>query len=656
MALDPKSAKIIGSSMAPMDLFQQLREQPTGTKEEESYLILVTNCIEALVREYEALKTLWSGSSVPAGLDSRIGKLLGKAQSLQSQVGGSRMLVARTLVVGALSLSYEIKALRSHVILSTVYFTDATGAGVISGKTYEADTVPADKILTAFSSDNDDITVTLEIHSRSGSWMPDSVTVSGGGATPVTVERQNWTQVGSSRIWTASVNLTDADTSGVLTATMSDGDTATCTYTRLAEPPACSSADWGQNGGGFSSGEYPTSPDTGLQTAVKSGDEVYVQVTLDSSATRITVASGGAGTGSDQHFDDTYAAGTHVIGPVTCGSGTGSQVFTVKANRDGGSYGTSDDTPSISMDQASHSYTSLHNLVFSPADNFALKAGDSCTGDVEITNWSAGNDHISYTSSEVTVTDSGAYAETKTYTFLSGLYRDSGTNVTLTSRRKANGKQSSTSYLIKICNASATINMNGAESRLRSRATGGDKTYSLTAVSDFELKSYTTTRDAGPPADDGPALGAWSGSAPDKTWTNTITIQEDDRKNTGAETYSWEGVDAVTGSGISKASISADPTYTVGGFESRDVAMAAYEHYNPIGTQVSNKDNANKLSCEIVGVKELEYVENTTPAEGKFTITDSGGNFDADGTYVRCLDTDFIDLGLPYTLRIEEAA
>jgi hypothetical protein len=56
-------------------------------------------------------------------------------------------------------------------------------------------------------------------------------------------------------------------------------------------------------------------------------------------------------------------------------------------------------------------------------------------------------------------------------------------------------------------------------------------------------------------------------------------------------------------------------------------------------------------------VKELAYVGNATPGQvDKFTITDSGGNFDADGTYVRLLDTDFINLGLPYTLRISEDA
>lgn len=108
--------------------------------------------------------------------------------------------------------------------------------------------------------------------------------------------------------------------------------------------------------------------------------------------------------------------------------------------------------------------------------------------------------------------------------------------------------------------------------------------------------------------------------------------------------------------GLTTNSINTNPNYTVGGFESRDINFAAYETHNAIGTMVTNKDNAAKLTCEIVGVKELTYVGNDTPAADKFTITDAAGDFDADGIHVMCLDTDFINLGLPYILRVEELA
>ena len=75
-----------------------------------------------------------------------------------------------------------------------------------------------------------------------------------------------------------------------------------------------------------------------------------------------------------------------------------------------------------------------------------------------------------------------------------------------------------------------------------------------------------------------------------------------------------------------------------------------------IGTQVSNNNNASKLSCEILGLKDLTYIDNTTPAADKFTITDAAGNFDADGTYLKILDPPVLSSGLTYDITIEESA
>lgn len=533
---------------------------------------------------------------------------------------------------------------------SRVWITNLTGSGDITSKVYEADTSPSNLILEEATSNNDDITVHLLIEGGAGDdWHADaSVTVSGGGATPVVVAKADWTQAGSGRMWTATANLTDADTTATITATLSTGDTATLDYTRALDPPEILSA-------GFD-GAYPTAPETGLQTAVKTGDTVTLTGTVETHATRIQVVSSGASS-STQNFDDDYSSGTFSI-DVTCGSASGSQHFYLKANKDGGAYGSqyeSDNT--ISMDQAAHSYGSFTNKVFSPVSNFALASSDSMTGDLTISNWNA-SDVITYTSSEVTITSDTTYAVTKTYTYASGSYRDSGTNVTLTSRRKANGKQSSTTYLVKIANTSPILTMLGATSRLRSRASGGDKTYTLTISSAQELKEAPTcSRDS---ADDGDALGAWSGSAPDKTWTNTIAIGEEDTDGT----YSWndQTVLATNGAGKTVAAIATNVSYSVGGFEERSISMAQFEEYNPIGTAVSGVDNAAKLVCAAYDAadsektSDLTYKTNTTQNDGgrEFTIVDSGGSFDATGDYVRCTDGEIFNL--PYTIRLEEDA
>ena len=54
-----------------------------------------------------------------------------------------------------------VVTLASSGMQSSVYFTGASnsGSGTISAETYEADTVPSDKVLTGFASDDDTVTV-----------------------------------------------------------------------------------------------------------------------------------------------------------------------------------------------------------------------------------------------------------------------------------------------------------------------------------------------------------------------------------------------------------------------------------------------------------------------------------------------------------------
>lgn len=555
---------------------------------------------------------------------------------------------------------------------TAVFVYDArpgAGGGTISGKTYEANTTPANKRLTAFASDADSIIIDVELHVLGFPWQPDQVELFlDGVSTGVTVSKQNYVSSGD-RVFTAALAYAGGDTTGVFTVHTGDGATsADVSYTRLLDPPEILSAAW--------DGTYPTSPETGLQTAVKSGDVVTLTGTVDTHATRIRVESFGA-TSSQQDFDDDYSSGTFSI-DVTIGSSTGTKQFRMKANKDGGTYGATFDTtdaPAIVLDQASHSYDSvLSNQDFSAQDatNFALATGHQMTGDMNISNWN-GSDVILYTSSEVDIrdvtsglVDDATFEETKRYDYVAGTYRDSGTNVTITSRRKANGKQSTKKYLVKIANVAPelTVVITGNPDRLRSK-TGADKTYTVTLQSNQELKATPTLeRDNTAPIDDGPNLPALSGSAPDKTWTATMTIQEDDAKNLAAAVYDWSTIAGTNGAGTTTNTLEDAPAwqgngssqYTVGGFESRDIAMAQFDEFNPIGTQVSNLNNAAKLSCEAVGIGVLAYKTNTTQNDGgrEFTVVDSGGNFDADGDHVRCTDGDIFN-NQAYTLRTEEA-
>jgi len=529
------------------------------------------------------------------------------------------------------------------------------GTGTVWAETYlSPDTEPTNKILTGGESDDATMTLTAEIHTLGDVWQPVSVDLfRSGSALGLTVLRAAWTKIGD-RLFTVTFTVTDASSSLTYHVETSDGKmSGDFAFVRGLDPPLMTSAAW--------DGTYPSAPgspaslDTGIQTAVKSVDTVTVTGGVETHATRITVESFGA-TSASQNFDGDYSSGTFSI-IVTIGSDTGTKQFRLKANKDGGAYGSTFDTtdsPAILLDQVAHSYTTFAASAFTPVSNFALKSGDSCTGTSTIGNWTA-SDKILYNFDDGTIASETVYVAAKTYSCTGGTYTDTGTNVQIDSRRKANGKggTSQKTGLVKIANVAPTLTLTGATARLRSK-TGADKTYALTLTGSQELKDTPTcVRDA---TDDGPAMGTWSGSEPDQTWTNTLTVEEDDTKNTGASNFSWEGIIATNGAGTIVAVIGTNPNYTVGGFEQRDIAIAKFDQFDPIGTMGTNLDNPNKLIAEYVGIGTAVYVTNTTddPGSRKFTIVDGAGVFDPDGSFVKCNDSNIFDV-IPYTIRIEES-
>tara|TARA_B110000196_G_scaffold315412_1_gene324982 strand:+ start:1131 stop:1466 length:336 start_codon:yes stop_codon:yes gene_type:complete len=84
-----------------------------------------------------------------------------------------------------------------------------------------------------------------------------------------------------------------------------------------------------------------------------------------------------------------------------------------------------------------------------------------------------------------------------------------------------------------------------------------------------------------------------------------------------------------------------DNEYRVAGFYERQLSnIPQFTSEVAIGTQVSNRDNANRLDAEFVGVADAVFVQNTTndPGSRKFTITDGAGNYDPDGTHIKSND------------------
>jgi len=481
---------------------------------------------------------------------------------------------------------------------SIVYFTDASGSGTITNKAYEGSTVPANKVLTAFESNNDDITVTLEVHSYGKPWQPEAVQVTGGGSTAVTVAKSAWTQVASTRIWTASVNLTDADTTGILVAAMSDGDVAICSYTRGLSAPLMLTAAW--------DGTYPAS-----QTQVKSGDSVTLTGTVETHATTIRVLSSGA-TSSQQDFADDYSSGTFSIS-VTIGSGSGSQQFSLAASA-GGTYGATlvtTDSPAIDLDQTSPTFGAFS--VNYNGSQEAAKGAETFDVTLAHTNAEAG-DTYAYgdpTGTDVTIPSTTTYAATKTGCSINtaGIYRDdtSTENFQLTATRTTlNGKIASSSGTVEIADVAPLVGVDDSSpaygsigSVARMGSDDGTNFYldrNLYVISNQKHLSTSTSSIVPAAGDSNTFQGSW---VEDDDFTFRRAYRASDANmQTGGQvnnTFTWITITVTNRAGTVTTSITKNPTYTIGGFAARTLTIPAWPN-READMSIIAVDTANLLA------------------------------------------------------------
>lgn len=470
---------------------------------------------------------------------------------------------------------------------SVVFFTGASGSGTISNKTYEAGTSPSNKILTAFESDDDDITVTLEIHGGDlDDWQPADVTVSGGGATPVVVTAANWTQQGSGRVWTASVNLTDADTTGTLTATMDDGDTATCSYTRALDPPLILTAvidDHSTNTGGDS--HCPAA-----QTQVKQGDTLDISGTAESHADEVYVIDYEVTNGQGVQGPFAVTAGVW-SGTINVGSGTNATAnYRCYAKVTGGTAGaTFTSTESVDLNQTSPTFGAFS--VSYPVGQEAIKGAETCDVTLAHTNPETGDSYLyaDPTGTDVIIPSTTSYASPKTGVSINtaGIYRDDDdtANFRLTvTRLQKNGKSASssgtieiadTAALIKIDDTSSSYSSGGSVARMGSGSGTGDRNlYVISNQKHLSTSVSSITPDAG---DSAGFTGSWT-EDDDFTFRRNFRVVDADI-NAGGQAgndFTWASPTVTNRAGTETTSITKNPNYSIGGFSARTLTIPAW--------------------------------------------------------------------------------
>ncbi|AGS81978.1 tail sheath [Pseudomonas phage PaBG] len=488
-----------------------------------------------------------------------------------------------------------------------------SGSGIVAQKVY-APTVPANKLLVSAVSDTENVRVT--VLAQGALFLAPNVTVNG-------TAIANFTAVaGGNDLFQGTADIVMAE-SGDITVESDTGATYTVTLTVATEGPVISTA---------TIGAYP-----GSQTEAKAGDVMPITGVVANGAVSIAVAnSGAAASGNISTFgaNDSAGAGFKTFsGTFVVANRTGSQAVSLTAQNALGTDGAvkvSDN--SITLNQAVPTISTIS--VNYPNGQAALTIGDTAQVSATVT----GADSVSYSFSaagqDASITDPEVYAVSKDVTLNNGTYFVTN-NYTVTATKASNGAVASRQGIIKIAEAAATatISILGNPSRLRSSEAGN--AYTLRVQPNQELASEPVVVLAA-----GEFSGNWSFAG--GVYSRQVLIRDSDARGVTA-------VDATL-TNLANAESPANGNFTIGGFVERAITFDAFARFMAIGTSVVD---FTKVRARYNGQgTDLTRRSDTTDVAAAFTIVNSGGVFDANGTHLFLNDAAFAGSNTSGTLQV----
>jgi hypothetical protein len=515
-----------------------------------------------------------------------------------------------------------------------IFITDVTAqsTGIVGLKQYQANTVPANVIVNEATSDTQNIRVHFLAEGPDNAYSP-VVTGRIGSGSEVTA--QSLTQVaGTQRLFQGYVNLTiTGDSTITITSSTTSTDSVYVVY--AADGPEATS---------FVIGSLP-----GSQTEVKNNDVVPVSGTVPNSAVSLTVQNFGAAKSGNINSigaNDSAGAGFKTFsGTMTVGTNTGTLAARIIATNALGTSG--DPVTSSNTVTLNQTFPTIGTISITyPGAQTAIKSGDSATVSSTITN----ADIVAYSSSSnISVVNPSTYAASKTVNYVSGSYVYATNNYTITATKNSNGAVSTANAAVNIANVAPTaaVAIVGSPARLRSSLAG--ETYEVRVTANQVLASAPTLD---VPANGGTWSGSWTFVS--TYWRRYLVVVDSDTRTT----HSYQNVvlPSISGATLNGSTLTSGGSYTIGGFLERIVTFAAFERYHAIGTTIGD---ITKTRARYVGTdNDLTRRTDTNNVTNAFTIVNSGGTYDANGTHLFLNDLDFANSNTSGTLQVavEETA
>lgn len=496
-----------------------------------------------------------------------------------------------------------------------VFVTDVTnaGSGIVGNKTYVANTVPANTVITAALSDDDTVGITVLAEGGSAFYSP-VLTVTG---SPALVVGQGSTialtqDTYDKRTFTGTALVTISGTTTV-TITSDTGSTTSVVVNRAAAGPDVTT---------LTIGAYP-----GSQTAVRSGQTVSFSGSVPNLATAVDIQAFGAaavkaGAATFGAADSAGAGFKTMTGTFTVSGGTGALAIQAKAKNALGTYGnTKTSSNTIILDQVLPTVTGL--TITYPGVQEAVKGTEQATLNFTIANATDSTftptGAISLLSGGGSLQNSAVVQGTGTGDVITG------TNVTIVANKPSNGSTASLTALVKVVNSSQvnSISIVGSPTRLISSVAG--QAYTVYIESTLDMIGDGAGQAAFAPTFTAP-VGLLSGITRinDKRWQATLTIKDTDSRGvkafTGISTTGLSGIQVTSASGTA---------YTVGGFTERTLVIPLYSP-GIIGRTVdlgAAVGDVTKLVANLSGTA-LTFTPDVNDATLKFTISDVAQGFE----------------------------
>jgi hypothetical protein len=532
-----------------------------------------------------------------------------------------------TDAMDAVTKQYVDRVVNTGVITGGVFFTNIspTGSGIVGQKTYVANTIPANKVITEGTSDTNNVRVTV-FAEAGGSFYSPVITITtdppqaGGPITATLVE-----DVNDKRAYSGYADLTNITADTTVTATSNTNGVSTVIIHRAAAGPVMNA---------LTIGALP-----GSQTEVKAGDTLPVTGKISNDATYAELVAGGAVnslTVLAVGAVDSGGTGFRTLtGSFTVSGLSGLQSVSARGKNSLGTFGAA--LASSNQVTLNQTYPAIGAFTVTyPATQSGLKGSETATVSSTVTS----ADSVAYsTSSDITVASPAVYSGTKTVTRVGGTYSYGVNNYTITATKTSNNAVSTSSTAVTIANTapSAAITITGAPARLQSSAAGQDYTITVSANQRLNTAPVITPSS-------GTFQGSWVGGP--QVWTRTLRIVDSDPKGTQTFTAAL-----TNGANVVGSTLTSGASYVVGGFPTRTITFAAFERYHAIGTLVTD---ITKTVAKYSGTASNLTLQNSTVDVFQgYTIVDSAGNYNPTGGYLFISDSAFAGSNTTGSLQLD---